>query len=322
MARPPKLTAADELAIATALDGRRATQPQLAARYRVSRATIARVAARHRRQPLPTLDAPPAPNSYTAGIDAVAFLESLRAARIEVGAVITSPPYNLRLRTQRKSPPPGNRNRKGGRAVAWQHSRLAESGWDDAGSDDLPQPVYIEQQRAMIAAALALVGDDGVVCYQHQPIHRNGRVDLQTAILDGFPLRQLVIWDRGSSPVQTPSFCPPSYAYIAFIAGRRWQWTGDGRALKARWGAVWRITPETGANPHPAPFPVALAERMVHASGGRPVADPYAGSGTTGIAAHRVGVPFYLGDLATAYQQQFEQRYALETAQAPLPTAG
>ena len=306
MARPRKLTIADELAILTS----RETQPQLALRYGVSRPTIARIIARGK-------GTAPAPNSYTAGIDAIAFLESLRRHRIPIAAVVTSPPYNLRLRPQKRTPP-GNRNRRGGRAVAWSKSRLSETGWDDAGGDDLPQPLYIEQQRAMLAAAVALVGDDGVVCYQHQPIHRNGMVDLQTAILDGFPLRQLVIWDRGSSPIQTPAFCPPSYAYIAFIAGRRWQWTGAGRQLKARWGAVWRITPETGANPHPAPFPVALAERMVLAGGGGAVADPYAGSGTTGIAAYRAGIPFYLGDLATAYESQWRARFELEAAQPRL----
>ena len=154
---------------------------------------------------------------------------------------------------------------------------------------------------------------------QHQPIHRNLRVDMQHDILKGFPLRQTLIWNRGSSAiVYQNSICPPTYATVNLIAGRRWKLRGDAYKASRRWGAVWHIPPETGANPHPAPFPVALAERMVIAGNGGAVADPYAGSGTTGIAAHRLGVPFYLGDLATAYEQQFYDRYTLELAQLKL----
>lgn len=45
------------------------------------------------------------------------------------------------------------------------------------------------------------------------------------------------------------------------------------------------------------------------------VVDPFAGSGTVGIAAHRAGIPYYLADLSTEYQQIFDDRLAAETAQ-------
>lgn len=42
-------------------------------------------------------------------------------------------------------------------------------------------------------------------------------------------------------------------------------------------------------NPHPAPMPLELAEYMVRLSGGTRILDPFAGSGTTLIAARRLG---------------------------------
>lgn len=42
-------------------------------------------------------------------------------------------------------------------------------------------------------------------------------------------------------------------------------------------------------NPHPAPMPLALAEHLVALGGGQRVLDPFAGSGTTLIAARALG---------------------------------
>lgn len=73
-----------------------------------------------------------------------------------------------------------------------------------------------------------------------------------------------------------------------------------------KWGDVWNIRFEMG-NPHPAPFPLELAERMVKTIDG-PVLDPFAGSGTIGIAAAQLGYPYYLNDISPAYQSAFAQR--------------
>lgn len=42
-------------------------------------------------------------------------------------------------------------------------------------------------------------------------------------------------------------------------------------------------------NPHPAPMPLELAKWMVRLSGGSSILDPFAGSGTTGVAARALG---------------------------------
>jgi DNA modification methylase len=47
---------------------------------------------------------------------------------------------------------------------------------------------------------------------------------------------------------------------------------------------VWRI-PQEANNPHPAPFPVELAQRCIESTTGRIILDPFIGSGSTAIAA-------------------------------------
>lgn len=60
---------------------------------------------------------------------------------------------------------------------------------------------------------------------------------------------------------------------------------------------VWKIQPNT-RSPHPAPFPLELAERVIsyYSFKGDVVLDPFAGSGTTGAAAAKTGRRFVLFD--------------------------
>jgi site-specific DNA-methyltransferase (adenine-specific) len=66
----------------------------------------------------------------------------------------------------------------------------------------------------------------------------------------------------------------------------------------------WAIAPESAtAVGHPAPFPVALAERLIrfYAYPTAHVLDPFAGSGTVGVAALRLGCRATLVDIDAAY---------------------
>ena len=56
-------------------------------------------------------------------------------------------------------------------------------------------------------------------------------------------------------------------------------------------GCVWRINQEVD-NSHPAPFPVALAERCISAVAKGLVLDPFIGSGSTAIAAEKLKRPW------------------------------
>lgn len=227
--------------------------------------------------------------------DAVEFTDSLEG--LGIAGIVTSPPYNKAFRNRK--PHPSDR---------WQASRLMAGNYSHY-DDDMPEEDYISWQRRFLESSMNAVGDGGVVLYNTGRRIKNLEESRRQEIVEGFPVRQTIIWDRGSSLNQggaKPSMFPPCYELIYMIAGKNWRLPEDGLAEFRKWGDVWHIPPERG-NPHPAPFPLALAMRMVKTVGGH-VADPFAGSGTVGIAAMKAGIPFTLNDLSEEYMDMFEKR--------------
>lgn len=61
-------------------------------------------------------------------------------------------------------------------------------------------------------------------------------------------------------------------------------------------------------NPHPAPMPLELAEYLILLSGGQRILDPFAGSGTTLLAARKLGRQAVGIELLHEYTQLCEER--------------
>lgn len=81
--------------------------------------------------------------------------------------------------------------------------------------------------------------------------------------------------------------------------------------------SVWQIAPESAKRVgHPAPFPVELAERLLRLYGwpGCVVIDPFAGAGTVGEAARRLGATALLHDRSQAYCDLMEHRLGMRVA--------
>ena len=82
--------------------------------------------------------------------------------------------------------------------------------------------------------------------------------------------------------------------------------------------SVWRgLGRDNGGGGHPAPFPVALAERIIEcyaADGAGTVLDPFAGSGSALIAALQKGMDAVGLDVNPDYRDMFEQRLSLFSA--------
>ena len=57
-------------------------------------------------------------------------------------------------------------------------------------------------------------------------------------------------------------------------------------------GDVWRLGTEHRETGHPAPFPVSLPDTILQSVAAKSVIDPFAGSGTTGVAAVKLGRRF------------------------------
>ncbi len=244
-------------------------------------------------------------NTYSVS-DAIDFLKRLKG--LGVKGIATSPPYNKAFNGRGKKP-----------GSNWKNSKLMADNYSHF-EDNLPEDQYVAWQRTMLHAALECIGDDGVILYNIGRKIKNLREDRRERIVEGFPIRQTIIWNRGSSHNQggkRPSILPPIYELIYLIAGKNWRLPEKYLQEMRYWGDVWRITPES-KNPHPAPFPLIIATRMAKLVNGL-IADPFAGSGTIGMAAIDLGLPYLLNDISQDYQTMFYQRKnKYEVANGPL----
>ncbi len=223
--------------------------------------------------------------------DAIELMGRMPAASI--GLVITSPPYNLKNSTGN-----GMRDGRGGK---WPNAALQE-GYDCHG-DAMPHEQYVNWQRACLSAMMRVLSEDGAIFYNHKWRVQNGLLQDRSDILEGFPVRQVIIWQRNGGINFNPGYFLPTYEVIYMIAKPKFRLAKGA----AKQGDVWRI-PQEQRNPHPAPFPVELAQRVVAATTAAVVLDPFLGSGTTAIAALREKRDWVGFDLSEDYCKMARDR--------------
>ncbi len=220
--------------------------------------------------------------------------------------VVTSPPYNIKNST-------GN-GLKDGRGGKWPNASL-QAGYD--GHDDaMPHEAYIDWQRQCLAAMLDLLTPDGAIFYNHKWRVQGGLWQrLADAITRDCPVRQIIIWQRAGGFNHNPGYFLPTYEVIYFIAkSRETRLTSQGRAL----GDVWSVSQQSRTD-HPAPFPVEIPLRCIEAMGAGPVLDPFMGSGTTAIAAERLGVEWVGIEKSADYVAMAATRIHAAGSQMSLP---
>lgn len=70
---------------------------------------------------------------------------------------------------------------------------------------------------------------------------------------------------------------------------------------------VWEVKQEM-KNPHPAPFPEELIDKIVSSTTGKVILDPFAGSGTTAISAKKFDRNFILIEKSLKYCEMAQKR--------------
>jgi modification methylase len=85
----------------------------------------------------------------------------------------------------------------------------------------------------------------------------------------------------------SPASFVPTHEWILLLAKPAFRLKSKG---VSGLGDVWPMRPEK--NEHPAPFPIDLPARVLEATAGKTVLDPFMGSGTTGVACARTGRRF------------------------------
>jgi site-specific DNA-methyltransferase (adenine-specific) len=72
-------------------------------------------------------------------------------------------------------------------------------------------------------------------------------------------------------------------------------------------------------NPHPAPFPVALIDRIISSTHARRILDPFMGSGTTAVAAKALGRDFIGIEISPEYCKMADERLAQASHTQTIP---
>lgn len=208
----------------------------------------------------------------------------------DVDLVVTSPPYNLR----------GDGNKPSA-----EHFHSLASGYIDH-TDDMPHADYVAWQHSVLRLLWATLSDDGAIFYNHKPRVGGPSVRLPLELIPAeIPIRQVIVWDRGSGFNRQFTYFVPAHEWVLLLAKPAFRTTT--RSVDD----VWRIPPETDTE-HPAPFPLKLARTAVASTDAQLVLDPFCGSGTTLRAAKDCGRRAIGIELSERYCEIAAKRMAQE----------
>ena len=223
--------------------------------------------------------------------DAVKIMKQIPDASIDL--VVTSPPYNLKNSTGN-----GMKDGRGGK----RSKAALMNGYTDH-HDNMPHDEYVEWQRACLKEMLRVTKEDGAIFYNHKWRVQGGLLQDRHDIVEGFPVRQIIIWRRKGGINFNPGYFLPTYEVIYLIAKPKFKLAPKASSL----GDIWEIGQEM-KNLHPAPFPVKLIERIIGATNAKIVLDPFMGSGTTAIAALNLDRNYIGIDLSKQYCDLADER--------------
>lgn len=229
-------------------------------------------------------------NKFLCG-DCLSIMKSMPDESIDL--VVTSPPYNLKNST-------GN-GMKDGRGGKWSNASLM-NGY--AHHDDcMPHDEYAKWQRECLAEMFRLIKNDGAIFYNHKWRVQAGMLQDRQDIVANFPVRQIIIWRRKGGINFNKGYFLPTYEVIYLICKPDFVLAKGANSH----GDIWEFTQEM-KNEHPAPFPVALIERIISSTNANLILDPFMGSGTTAIAAKKLEREFIGIELSPEYIELSKKR--------------
>jgi site-specific DNA-methyltransferase (adenine-specific) len=183
---------------------------------------------------------------------------------------------------------------------------------------DLLSAVFTECRRVLVPGGRACINVANLGRRPYVPLHRY-IMEIMDSI--GFLMRGEIIWDKaasagtstawGSWKSATNPTLRDVHEYILVFSKDTFRRERSGRTstisedeFLAYTKSIWSFPAESAKRvQHPAPFPVELPYRLIqlYTFGGDVVLDPFAGSGSTAIAALEAGRNFVLFDTSNDY---------------------
>jgi modification methylase len=223
--------------------------------------------------------------------DSLTIMKEMPSNSIDL--VVTSPPYNLKNST-------GN-GMKDGRGGKWANAALV-NGYSHH-NDCMPHDEYAEWQRNCLSEMFRLIKDDGAIFYNHKWRVQDGLLQDRQDIVNGFPVRQIIIWRRKGGINFNAGYFLPTYEVIYMITKPNFKLAPKANSH----GDVWEFTQEM-KNDHPAPFPTALINRIITSTNANLILDPFSGSGTTAVVAKSLKRNYVGIEISPDYCKMSEDR--------------
>ncbi|WP_083523332.1 DNA-methyltransferase [Methanofollis ethanolicus] len=206
-----------------------------------------------------------------------------------------------------------------------------------AYDDDLDLEEYLALLRAVFAEVYRVLVPGGRACVNVANVGRKPYIPYHSAIIRvmeeiGFLMRGEVIWNKATGAgistawgswrsASNPTLRDVHEYILVYSKGSYARKKGDREDTIAReefleWTkSVWTFPTESARKVgHPAPFPVELPYRCIqlYTFKGDVVLDPFAGAGTTGVAALRAGRDFVCVDSDAGYVERAKERLRVE----------
>jgi len=199
---------------------------------------------------------------------------------------------------------------------------------------DLTLDEYLGFLQRVLAETFRVLVPGGRVAFNVANLGRKPYVPLNAHIARlacdlGFLMRGEIIWIKGKGATGSCAWgswmsagnptLRDLHEYILIFSKQRFDRPHKGRSTISReefmsaTTSVWHIPPESASRVgHPAPFPVALVERLVHlyTFEGDVVLDPFMGSGSTAVAAVNCGRRFIGYEINPSYLSICVERLA------------
>jgi len=216
-----------------------------------------------------------------------------------VDIIITSPPYNLKNST-------GNGFKWGKGSGMWETAKLAEG--YKKHSDAMPRDKYIQWIRNNLTEMFRVLKPNGAIFFNHKFRVQGGLIENHNEMLEGFNIRQMIIWQRAGGMNFNDTYFLPTYE-VVYMMPKIAKGENAFRLKKKanRIGDVWRIN-QVHHSPHPAPMPVKLVDTILESCEGNVVLDPFAGSGTVAVSAIKNGWNYICIDNSKDYCEMAEGR--------------
>ena len=224
--------------------------------------------------------------------DSLEILKDIPSKSVDL--VVTSPPYNLKNST-------GNGMSYNTKSGKWAGNAL-QKGYSHY-NDNMPHKDYADWQHNTLKQMFRVLKDDGAIFYNHKWRVQDGLLQDRQDIIRDLPVRQIIIWKRKGGINFNPGYFLPTYEVIYLIAKKDFRLAPKANAF----GDVWEFTQEM-KNEHPAPFPVALIDRIISSTKAEIILDPFMGSGTTALSALKNKRSFIGIELSPEYCEMAEKR--------------